>query len=70
MKSLNVLNKTWKVGDTREVSEDQMDALIDRDLYDSYDQTYELDNLKWKVAHHVAYPDGTATYTLAAVDEA
>ena len=70
MKSLNELNKTWSVGDTRDLTKDQMDSLVDGGFYDSYDQTYELDHLKWKVAHHVANPDGSAIYTLAAVEEA
>jgi hypothetical protein len=70
MKSLNILDKTWKLGDTRDVTKDQMDSLVDAGLYDSYDQTYELDNLKWKVAHRVANADGSTIYTLAAVDEA
>jgi hypothetical protein len=70
MKSLNVLNRSWKIGDTRDLTKEQMDGLTDAGLYDSYDQTYELDSLKWKVAHRVANPDGSTIYTLAAVDEA
>jgi hypothetical protein len=70
MKSLNVLNKSWKIGDTRDVTSVQMDGLVDAGLYDSYDQTYQLDNLKWKVAHRVANPDGSTVYALVAVDEA
>jgi len=70
MKSLNVLNRTWKIGDTRDLTKDQMDGLADGGFYDSYDQTYEIDALKWKLAHHVANPDGSAIYTLEAVEEA
>lgn len=70
MKPLNVLNRKWKVGDTRDVSEDQLDALADGGVYDSYDQTYEIDGLKWKIVHRVARPDGSTTHTLSAIEEA
>lgn len=69
MKSMNVLNKSWKVGDTREVTEDQMKGLVDRDLYDSYDHMYLVDGLKWKVVHRVVSADGSTIYTLTAVEK-
>ena len=69
MKSMNVLNKTWEVGDTREVTEDQIKGLVDRDLYDSYDQTYLIDRLKWKVVHRVVRSEGSAIYTMEAIEE-
>ncbi|MGH9761066.1 MAG: hypothetical protein ACREAC_09505 [Blastocatellia bacterium] len=69
MKSMNVLNKTWKVGDKREVTEDQMKGLIDLDLYDSYDQTYLIDRLKWKVRHRVVSSDASTAYTMEAIEE-
>jgi hypothetical protein len=65
-----VLNKNWKLGDTRELTEHQIKAIMDEDLYDSYDQTYLLDKFKWKVAHRVANIDGSTLYTLTAVAEA
>ena len=70
MKRLDVLNKTWRVGDTIEVTKEQMDSLVDAGLYESYDQSYQIGDLKWKVTHRVANPDGSTVYTLTAVDEA
>jgi len=70
MKSLNVLNKSWRPGDNREVTEDQLKSAANADLYDSYDQTYILDRLKWKIAGRMANADGSTVYTLVAVKEA
>jgi hypothetical protein len=71
MKSLKVVNpRAWKIGDTRDVTEDEIEKMIDADLYDSYDQTYELDNLRWKVTHRVAHPDGSTLYAMTAIEEA
>jgi hypothetical protein len=70
MASLNVLNKNWRIGDTRELTELEIKAIRAEDLYDSYDQTYVLDNFKWKIAHRIANKDGSTLYTLTAVDEA
>jgi hypothetical protein len=70
MNPLNVLNRTWKLGDTRDLTDQQLEHLIDEGLYDSYDQTYEIDGLKWKVAHRVAHPDGSTIWTLTAVESA
>jgi len=70
MKSLNVLNKTWRIGDTRDLTDQQLKSASDADLYDSYDQTYLIDNLKWKVAGRIANSDGSTIYTLIAVRDA
>jgi len=70
MKSLNVLNKTWRIGDTRDLTDQQLKSASDADLYDSYDQTYIIDNLKWKVAGRIANSDGSTIYTLIAVKDA
>ncbi|HKV38092.1 MAG TPA: hypothetical protein VJX67_02675 [Blastocatellia bacterium] len=67
MKSLNILTKEWKAGDTREVTQDQLAKMRDADLYDSYDQTYHVDGLKWKIIHKVAMADGSTLYTLEAI---
>lgn len=68
MKELNVLNKNWKVGDIRDLTGEQVDKLVEDDLYDSYDRTYELDGLKWKIASKIAMQDGSAIYSLEAVE--
>jgi hypothetical protein len=70
MKSLNILNKSWTIGDSRDLTEDQLKLAVAADLYDSYDQTYVLDELKWKIAGRVAHPDGSTNYTLVAVRRA
>jgi len=70
MKSLNVLNKTWRVGDARDLTDQQLKSAAEADLYDSYDQTYVIDKLKWKIAGRMANPDGSTLYTLVAVKEA
>jgi hypothetical protein len=70
MKSLNVLNKSWRIGDTRDLTDQQLKSAAEADLYDSYDQTYVIDNLKWKIAGRMANPDGSTVYTLVAVKEA
>ena len=67
MKSLDVLNKTWRIGDNRDLTEQQLKSLRESDVYDSYDQTYVIDNLKWKLAGRVANSDGSTLYTLIAV---
>jgi hypothetical protein len=67
MADLNVLKKDWKIGDTRELTEHQIRAVMDEGMYDSYDQTYLLDKFKWKIAHRVANIDGSTLYTLTAV---
>lgn len=70
MKSLNVLNKTWRIGDTRDLTDQQLKSASEADLYDSYDQTYVIDNLKWKIAGRMANADGTTLYTVVAVKAA
>jgi len=70
MKSLNVLNKNWRIGDTRELTDQQLKTAAESDFYDSYDQTYVIDNLKWKIAGRMANRDGSTLYTLVAVKEA
>jgi hypothetical protein len=66
MKSLNVLNQKFAVGDTVDMTREQLDRLIDEGKYDSYDQSYEFSGFKWKVAHRIANADGSTTYTLVA----
>ena len=70
MKSLNVLNKSWRIGDNRELTEQQLKSLAEADHYDSYDQTYVIDNLRWKIAGRVANSDGSTLYSLVAAIEA
>jgi hypothetical protein len=70
MKSLNVLNKSWRIGDTRDLTDRQLKSAAEDDLYDSYDQTYVIDNMKWKIAGRMANSDGSTAYTLVAVKEA
>jgi hypothetical protein len=68
MKQLNVLNRSWQIGDTIEVTGEQLEKMT-ADLYDSYDQTYVFDKMKWKLLHHIAHADGSTIYTLAAVEK-
>jgi len=70
MKSLNVLNKTWQIGDNRDLTEDQLKSAAAADLYDSYDQTYVIDKLKWKSSGRAANADGSMVNTLVARKEA
>jgi hypothetical protein len=70
MKSLNVLKKSWRIGDNRELTEQQLKSLGESNLYDSYDQTYVIDRLKWKIAGRIANSDGSTLYTLIAVRDA
>jgi len=70
MKSLNVLNKNWQIGDSRDITEQQLKSAAGSDLYDSYDQTYIMDKLKWKIAGRMANSDGSTIYTLVAVKAA
>jgi len=71
-KSLKVLspNRTWRIGDSRDLDELQLRSLEEPDTYDSYDQTYILDGLKWKIAGRMANRDGSTQYTLIAVEGA
>ncbi|HEV2492880.1 MAG TPA: hypothetical protein VG204_07380 [Terriglobia bacterium] len=66
--SLKVL-KTWKPGDTRELSEKVLKAIRLEGRYDSYSQTYDLDGLRWKVQGQVSQPSGETIYTLVCVNE-
>lgn len=66
MKSLNVLNQKFGIGDTVEATREQLDQLTDQGCYDSYDQSYEFNGLRWKVLHRVANADGSTLYTLVA----
>ena len=70
MKSLNVLNKSWRIGDNRDLTEDQLESLAEANFYDSYDQTYVIDKLKWKIAGRLANADGSTLYSIVAVKEA
>jgi hypothetical protein len=70
MKSLNVLNNQWQLGDNRDLTEQQLKSLGALNLYDSYDQTYLMDDLKWKIAGRIASSDGSTLYTLVAVKAA
>jgi hypothetical protein len=70
MKSLNILNKSWRIGDNRELTDQQLKSLGESNLYDSYDQTYVIDGLKWKIAGRMANSDGSTLYTLIAVKDA
>jgi hypothetical protein len=70
MKSLNILNKSWRIGDNRELTDQQLKSLGESNLYDSYDQTYVIDSLKWKIAGRMANSDGSTLYTLIAIRDA
>jgi hypothetical protein len=70
LKSLNVLNKSWRIGDNRDLTEEQLKSLGDLNRYDSYDQTYVIDDLKWKIAGRIANADGSTLYTLIAIKAA
>lgn len=68
LESFRVL-KTWKPGDTRELSEKVLKAIRLEGRYDSYSQVYELDGRRWKVQSQVSQPNGGTTYTLVCVNE-
>lgn len=66
--SLNVL-RSWKPGDTRQVTEKALKKLHLDGRYDSYSQVYEFDAARWKVTGQVSQPHGETLYTLVCVNE-
>lgn len=66
---LKVVKTHWKVGDQREVPAPALDALRGTDAYDSYEQLYFLEGLRWRVEGQISRPDGKSFYLLRCVEE-
>ncbi len=64
----NVL-RSWKPGDTRELSEKVLKKARLEGLFDSYSGIYDLDGRRWKVQGQVSQPTGETIYTLVCVNE-
>lgn len=65
----NVIPKTWRVGDQREVPASALDALRGTEAYDSYEQLYLIDGLRWRVEGKLSRADGKSFYVLRCVSE-
>jgi hypothetical protein len=61
--------RTWKPGDTRELSERALKQVRIDGRFDSYAQLYEIDGARWKVAGKVSQASGETLYTLVCVNE-
>ena len=62
---LNVL-KSWKVGDTRELTQNQLRGLHGTSAHDSYSGTYHLNGLTWRIVGQMSRADGETIFTLQA----
>ena len=58
----------WDVGDTQNLSEDDIDRLHEADRYDSYNQTYIVDGARWKVTHETHQANGQCQYVLECIE--
>ena len=58
----------WKPGDTRVISDKELDNLYLSDHFDSYSQVYEIDGMKWKVTNRINKKDGSADIMLVCVE--
>jgi len=67
MADFNVL-RNWKIGDTREFTEEEIRQLEIDGAFDSYDQLYEIEDTKWKINSKVAYPNASTLYILECVE--
>lgn len=65
---LNVL-KTYKAGDTRDITEKELHRLRASNLYDSYSDTYRMNGLAWRVTNRMSRADGETIITLEATSE-
>ena len=65
---LNVL-KNWKVGDTRELTRNQLRGLHGTSAHDSYSGTYHLNGLTWRIVGQMSRADGETVLTLQAMSE-
>jgi hypothetical protein len=68
MPDFNIL-RDWKPGDTREVPEAVLQKARLEDRYDSYSQTYRLDNRLWKTSGRTSRSTGETLITLVCVEE-
>ncbi len=62
---LNVL-KSWKVGDTRELTQNQLRGLHGTSAHDSYSGTYHLNGLTWRIVGQMSRAYGETIFTLQA----
>lgn len=65
----NVIKKNWQVGDQREVPAAAVDALRGTDAYDSYEQVYHIDGLRWRLEGRISRADGKSFCVLRCVEE-
>lgn len=64
-----IVQGTYRVGDAREAPTRALDALRGTDAYDSYDQVYLIDGLRWRVEGKINRADGESYYRLRCVAE-
>ncbi len=56
--------QNWREGDKRDITDKEIKALDERELYDSYDRTYKIDGFKWKIVSKLVNSDSRVVYTL------
>lgn len=61
-----MVKTNWKIGQ-REVPAPALAALHSTDAYDSYEQLYRIDGLRWRVEVQVSRSDGQTLYLLRCV---